>query len=231
MTNRPSSPVVPAHATQHYGSDPALARSREATVFVTNRPPQPPASRAVRPEEDASPTTVIARSAFEAAPTSRAPLAAETSGVGQAATAPMDLAEAQRGAATVFDPRPNAFTVHPSPPSPPSQAPAANVDLLATLRAEDERARLAPPGRPITAPPPATRPSAPPQAMHVPAPMAALAAPALAAASATPSAPAPAPADAKKPILDPRYRLLPLAIFGACALLGVFETAIALLVR
>lgn len=35
----------------------------------------------------------------------------------------------------------------------------------------------------------------------------------------------------KKPLLDPKYKLLPIKIFGACVAVGIVETIVALLVR
>jgi hypothetical protein len=44
-------------------------------------------------------------------------------------------------------------------------------------------------------------------------------------------APVPVPAVEKKAALDPRYRLLPVAIFGGFAVVGLIETAIVFFTR
>lgn len=122
---------------------------------------------------------------------------------------------------------------------------------VARIANSSVRPSAIPGSSPISAPPPPAVPKdllppAPAPAPAAPAPgpasvspqPAAAPAPAAAAPAAAAAAPKPAAAPAataakpeeKKPALDPRYKLLPLAIFGCFAFLGIVETAIALLV-
>lgn len=88
---------------------------------------------------------------------------------------------------------------------------------------------------------PTMQPAVPPPAplpADVPIPIASPLAPPLGGAQAE-AAPAP-PVEAKKeekkdepkkPVLDPKFKFLPLAIFGVCAFIGIIETAIVLIAR
>lgn len=136
--------------------------------------------------------------------------------------------------------------------APPSIKPAAVAPLPWTASAPARpaspsapaapRTALAPPSVPatmlFTAPPPAPAPAASPSPAATapspapaPSPAATAPAPAPAATAPKPAAATPAPKPADVPKLDPRYKLLPLVIFGACGGVGVIMTVITLIVR
>jgi hypothetical protein len=119
--------------------------------------------------------------------------------------------------------QPQAPQPQPQPaPVPHAAGPASNGFMQAS------------PGfAPIQAPPavPAMTPApAPvtPQPGPAPAAAAAVASPSI---SPTPPKGGEEKKEEKKPVLDPRFKYLPLAIFGAFAIIGVIETAIVLITR
>jgi hypothetical protein len=107
-----------------------------------------------------------------------------------------------------------AFTP-PSAPPPSSSMPSAAPPMAPSPMAPSPMA-------PSPMPPPAmVLPTQASPLMLAPSP-----APALSA-----TAPAPQKPEQKKPILDPRFKLLPLAIFAGFGVIGLLETAIVLIVR
>lgn len=168
---------------------------------------------------------------------------------GSTAWAPLaafpDIVDAMRTHKSSLRPAASFGALHTPPPPPP---PAVPQDLFAP--ASSPPASLPLPqihaAPTVVAPPPQVTVIAPPPSVNVPiaplalAPVAPAPAPAPAEA-APPSLAAPVPSAAepkkeekkeeKKPALDPKWKLMPVAIFGVFGFIAVLETIIVLVAR
>lgn len=119
---------------------------------------------------------------------------------------------------------PKALSVPPMPvdafASPFALAPSVSLQSAPPLppSASMQAAPPLPPSVSMQAAPPLV-PAAEPPALAPVAP------------AAAPVAAAPEKKEEKKPVLDPRFKLLPLAIFAVFAFLGVVETAVVMILR
>lgn len=133
------------------------------------------------------------------------------------------------GNSTVMSPNPFA----PNPPtqlSPAAQQPTSQPPPPPPPNLQPPVPAYAAAAQPASVPAPPAQPASIP-AQPVASPLAPSPAPSPSIAPAPPASLGDPKKEEKKPALDPRFKLLPLVIFGACAFIGVVETAIVLIAR
>ena len=138
---------------------------------------------------------------------------------------PTQLSPAANGPASV-SPSPAAPPVSQQPVVTPASVPPPAPPALQTTASPGFAQINVPAPQPASIP---QQPVAPQPAAPAPAP-----APAVASPSISPTPPVgggEAKKEEKKAALDPRFKFLPLVIFGACAFIGVIETAIVLIAK